>query len=66
MLLEDAEQRFSEETLDEMVAVIEDVLVHGSGLEAVAMPDARSGKRRDVNADGEEVEAKGEDVEMER
>jgi hypothetical protein len=66
MLLEDAEQRFSEEALDEMVAVIEDVLVHGRGLEDVAMSGAENGKTSNVNGDGEEVEAKGEDVEMER
>lgn len=64
MLLEDAEQRFSEETLDEIVAVVEDVLLYGRGLDDVAMPDGRNGAREKGDGGGEE--AKGEDVEMER
>ena len=43
MLLEDAEQRFSEEELDEMVRIIDDVLVKGEGLDEVSLPEERGG-----------------------
>lgn len=49
MVLEDAEQRFGEGEMDEMVKVIEDVLVYGKGLEDVEKPvmngDAVKGER---------------------
>ena len=52
MLLEDAEERFEEEVLDEMVTVIRDVLVHGKGLDDVGVLEGESGseKRRSDDA----------------
>jgi len=45
MLLEDAEQRFGEDQLDEMVRIIEDVLVKGEGLDEVgALEDGGGGE----------------------
>jgi len=37
MLLEDVEERFEEDVLDEMLRVIGDVLVHGKGLDDVGV-----------------------------
>jgi hypothetical protein len=39
MVLEDAEERFEEVVLDDMVKVIGDVLVHGKGLDDVGVPE---------------------------
>lgn len=53
MLLEDAEERFEEEVLDEMVTVIGDVLVHGKGLDDVGVLDegeSSSERRRSDDA----------------
>ena len=53
MVLEDAEERFEEEVLDEMVKVIGDVLVHGKGLEDVEVPkEGESGGERGPSDDG--------------
>jgi hypothetical protein len=53
MLLEDAEERFEEEVLDEMVKVIGDVLVHGMGLDDVRVPEeVENGGERGSSTEG--------------
>jgi len=51
MLLEDFEERFGEEELDEMVKVIADVLVHGKGLDDVGILEKveNDSERRKLN-----------------
>jgi hypothetical protein len=65
MVLEDAEERFKEEVLDEMVGVIGDVLVHGKGLDDVGVPkeDENGGEeeRLDEGVDDVVKEGAGQD-----
>lgn len=63
MLLEDVEERFGEDVLDEMVTVIGNVLVHGKGLDDVdVLEEGENGseqKRLDEGV-GDAVEEKNE------
>ena len=64
MLLEDAEERFEEEVLDEMVTVIGDVLVHGKGLDDVGvLAEGESGTERRRSDDAVEKGAGQEKME---
>ena len=64
MLLEDAEERFEEEVLDEMVTVIGDVLVHGKGLDDVGvLEEGESGSERRRSGDAVEKGAGQEKME---
>lgn len=53
MVLEDAEERFGEEVLDEMLGAIGDVLVHGKGLDDIEWPeDSESSSERGKSDEG--------------
>ena len=56
LLLEDAEQRFAEVEMDEMLRIIEDVLVKGEGLDEVGPLEEGDGGGKDGS---EEAEAEG-------